>query len=48
LISTNISLDPKGGTPLSTEKSTFHSSRVKGEGVAERGNGNEIENSSLS
>jgi hypothetical protein len=39
LISVNISLDPKGHTPLSIEKSTFHSSGVKGGGVAEREKG---------
>jgi hypothetical protein len=38
-ISTNISLDPKGDTPLSAKKSTFHSSEVKGGGVVERGKG---------
>jgi hypothetical protein len=47
LTSTNISLDPKGDTPLSVEKSTSHSSGVKGGGVVERGKGKEIENSSL-
>jgi hypothetical protein len=35
LHSTNISLDSKGDTPLSTEKSTSNSSRVKGGGVVE-------------
>ena len=39
LISENISLDPKRYTPLSVEKSTFHSSGVKGGGVTERGKG---------
>jgi hypothetical protein len=48
LTSTNISLDPKGDTPLSAEKSTSNSSGVKGGGVAERGKGKEIENPSPS
>jgi hypothetical protein len=48
LTSTNISLDPKGDTPLSAEKSTSHSSGGKGGDVAERRKGKEIENPSLS
>jgi hypothetical protein len=48
LTSTKISMDPKGDTPLSFEKSTPHSSRIKGRGVVERGKGKDIENSSLS
>jgi hypothetical protein len=48
LNSTNIPLNTKGCTPLSVEKSTFCSSWVKGGGVAERGKGKEIEDSSLS
>jgi hypothetical protein len=48
LNSTNISLDPKGDTPFSAEKSTSNSSWVKEGGVAERGKGKEIENPSPS
>ena len=48
MTSTNISLDPKGDTPLSAKKSTSNSSGVKGGGVVERGKGKEIENPSPS
>jgi hypothetical protein len=48
LTSTNISLDPKGDTPFSVEKSTSDSSGGKGGGAAERRKGKEIENPSLS
>jgi hypothetical protein len=39
LISINIPRDPKGYIPLSAKKPTFHSSGVKGGGVAEREKG---------
>jgi hypothetical protein len=44
----NISLDPKGDTPLSVERSTSNSSGVKGGGSIERGKGKQIENPSPS
>jgi hypothetical protein len=46
LTSTNISLDPKGDTPLFAEKLTSNSSGVKGGGDVEKGKGKEIENPS--
>ena len=48
LTSKNISLYPKGDTPLSVEKSTSNSSGVKGGGSIERGKGKQIENPSPS
>jgi hypothetical protein len=48
LTSTNISLYPKGDTPLSVEKLAYRSSGSKGGGVVERGKGKEIENPSFS
>jgi hypothetical protein len=48
LTSTNISLDPKGDTPLSVEIFASNNSGEKGRSVAEMGKGKEVEGSSPS
>jgi hypothetical protein len=48
LTSTNISLDPKGDTPLSAERLASNNSGEKGRSVAEKGKGKEVEGSSPS
>jgi hypothetical protein len=45
LSSTNIPLDPKRDTPLSVERLSPSSSGQKGESVAEKGKGKEVEGS---
>jgi hypothetical protein len=48
MILANIPRDPKGDIPLSSEKSTLHSSKVTSEYVTERRKEKEIEDSSFS
>jgi hypothetical protein len=48
LISANIPREPKEDIPLSTEKSTLHSSKARKEGVNKRRKGKEIEDSPFS